>query len=159
MKQFLFVLLLFSFLQVKAQEPNKTINQNTDQSDSVFQGQIIVDKSNRSRIYLTGFKQTLDSNGVYTTTYIFGAKTSRPTVDVNIRMNFASPVIFNGPVGFEYGPEGVGRYSGSGGVRNNNLFLFLQGQVISSNHHFYIRIKSKKKPSPKISGVDGQANF
>lgn len=159
MKPFLFLLLFFAFSNIKAQETNKIDNGNTGQVDSVFTGKIIVDKNNRTRIYLTGFKETTDSVGVYTTTYIFGAKTSRPTIDVNIRMNFASPLIFDGAVGFEYGPYGVGRYSGSGGVRNNNLFLYLQGLITSSNHHFYIKIKSKQKPSPNISGIDGQANF
>lgn len=171
MKPFLFLLLLFSFSGPKAQQKNKvdsnkagevtTSNGNfeNEQVDSVFTGKILTDKSNRSRIYLTGFKQTVDSNGNYTTTYIFGAKISRPAFDINIRMNFQNPLLPFGGLGFEYGPYGVGRYSGSGGLRNNNLYLFLQGQITSSNHHFYIKVKSKQKLSPVISGIDGQSNF
>lgn len=152
MKVFLFTLLLFSFVGVKAQEKNTEV-------DSVFSGQIIKDKTNNSRIYLTDFKQTLDSTGIFTTTYIFGIRLSRPVFDIDINMKFDSPVFPFGGLGFEYGPYGTGRFSGSGGLRNNNQYLFLQGQVTSSNHHFFIKIKSKKKPHPVIDGIEGQSNF
>ena len=154
MKAFLVTILFFSFFTSEGQQQN--LNQKVD---STFTGKIITDKANRTRIYLTGFKQTLDSSGVYTTTYIFGAKISRPTFDVNINMIFHTPLLSDGPIGFEYGPYGVGRYSGSGALRNNNLYLFLRGQMTSSNHHFYIKIKSKEKVHPDISGLDGQSNF
>jgi len=154
MKAFLITICLFSFFVSKAQQQN-----NIPKADSTFTGQIITDKTHHTRIYLTGFKQTLDSSGVYATTYIFGARISRPTFDVNISMKFDAPLLQDGPIGFQYGPNGVGRYSGSGALRNNNLYLFLQGQMTSSNHHFYIKIKSKQKVHPVISGLDGQSNF
>lgn len=151
MKAFLITICLFSFFVSKAQQQNNI-------PDSTFTGQIVTDKTHHTRIYLTGFKQTFDSSGVYTTTYIFGARISRPAFDVNINMKFDSPLISDGPIGFEYGPSGVGRYSGSGALRNNN-YLFLRGQMTSSNHHFYIKIKSKQKVHPDISGLDGQSDF
>ncbi len=151
MKAFFVTIFIFSFFVSKGQQQNNI-------PDSTFTGKIITDKTHHTRIYLTGFQQTLDSSGVYTTTYLFGARISRPTFDVNITMKFDKPLIMDGPVGFQYGPNGVGRYSGSGALRNNN-FLFLQGQMTSSNHHFYIKVKSKEKPHPVISGLDGQMNF
>ena len=166
MKPFFLMLLLFSFFELKAQQENKanevTIsngNANREMVDSVFTGQIIKDKTKNSRIYLTGFQPTVDTSGIYTTTYIFGAKISRPMFDIDINMKFQAPLLPNGVVGFEYGPYGVGRFSGSGGVRNNNLYLFLQGQVTASGHHFFVRVKSKQKPHPVINGIEGQANF
>ena len=155
MKSFLFAIMLFSFLGVKAQ---KNESSNTE-VDSVFTGQIIKDKTQNSRIYLTNFKQTLDSTGIFTTTYIFGVKRSSPTFDINVTMKFDSPAFPYGGLGFEYGPYGVGRFSGSGGLRNNNMFLVLQEQVTSSTHHFFIKIKSKQKPHPIINGIEGQSNF
>ncbi|HSN09422.1 MAG TPA: hypothetical protein VLS85_10295 [Hanamia sp.] len=152
MKAFLVTIFFFSFFVSKGQQQNNN-------PDSTFTGSIITDKAHHTRIYLTGFKQTLDSSGVYTTTYIFGAKISRPTFDVNISMKFDAPLLQDGPIGFEYGPYGVGRFSGSGALRNNNLYLFLRGQMTSSNHHFYIKIKSKQKIHPDINGLDGQSNF
>jgi hypothetical protein len=152
MKAFLVTLFFFSFLVSKGQQQNNI-------PDSTFTGKIVTDKTHHTRIYLTSFQQTLDSSGVYTTTYIFGAKISRPTFDVNMSMKFDAPLIQDGPIGFQYGPNGVGRYSGSGALRNNNLYIFLQGQMTSSNHHFYIKIKSKEKPHPVITGLDGQLKF
>lgn len=160
MKSLFIAIFFLSYLGSKAQE--KAGNGNdvlVEKTDSVFSGKIIIDKANRSKIFLTGFQQTLDSTGVYITTYTFGAKTSRPTFDVNIKMKFESPLIANGPIGFLYGPLGVGRYSGSGGLQNNNYFLFLRGQMTATGHHFYIKIKSKEKVQPVIAGLDGQSNF
>ena len=160
MKALFSTLLLFSFLGLKAQENTNIQTPNhVEEVDSIFVGQIIIDKGNNTRIYLTGFKQTLDSTGIYTTIYTFGAKIPRATFDVNIKMKFHSPIIFDGPIGFKYGPLGVGRYSGSGAVRNNNSFLYLQGQVTAGSHHFFIAIKSKQKVHPLIAGIEGQANF
>lgn len=160
MKSLFIPILLLSFLGTQAQE--KTANGNdvtVEKSDSVFSGKIIIDKANRSKIFLTDFRQTLDSTGVYITTYTFGAKTSRPSFDLNIRMKFDAPLIANGPIGFLYGPVGVGRYSGSGALQNNNYYLFLRGQMTSTGHHFYIKVKSKEKIHPVIAGLDGQSNF
>ena len=152
MKAFLVSIFIFSFLVSKGQQ------QNND-PDSTFKGRIVTDKENRTRIYLTDFKQSLDSSGIYTTTYLFGAKISRPSYDVNISMKFDSPLVSDGPIGFQYGPVGVGRYSGSGALRDNNLYLFLRGQMTSGSHHFFIKIKSKQKIHPVISGLDGQSDF
>jgi hypothetical protein len=127
--------------------------------DSTFSGQIITDKTHHTKIYLTNFQQTVDDNGVYTTTFTFGFRFSRPTFDVNITMNFDNPLIQDGPIGFQYGPAGVGRFNGGGALRNNNKFLFLQGQWTSSSHHFFIKVKSKEKIHPVIKGLDGQLNF
>ena len=165
MKPFFVAILVFSFFGLKAQEKSKVDNTDISKAgeiekvDSIFTGQIITDKTHHTRIYLTDFKQTFDSSGIYTTTYIFGARISRPTFDVNISMKFQTPLVSDGPIGFEYGPYGVGRYSGSGALRNNNLYLFLRGQMTSPNHHFYIKIKSNQKVHPVISGLDGQSNF
>lgn len=148
---FVSLFLLTSFL-AKAQE-------NSSQPDSPFSEQIITDKTNHTKIFLTNFQQTLDSSGVYTTTYNFGYRSSRPTFDVNITMKFDNPLLPDGPIGFQYGPLGVGRYNGSGGLRNNNKYLFLQGQMTASGHHFYIKVKSKEKPHPVITGLDGQMTF
>lgn len=152
MKAFFVTLFFFSFLVSKGQQQNNI-------PDSTFTGKIVTDKTHHTRIYLTNFQQTLDTSGVYTTTYIFGAKISRPTFDINISMKFDTPLLQDGPIGFQYGPNGVGRYSGSGALRNNNLYIFLQGQMTSSNHHFYIKIKSKEKVHPVITGLDGELNF
>ncbi len=115
MKAFIGTLLLFSFLGLKAQDKNNNPKAGQpEEVDSVFVGQILIDKENNTRIYLTGFKQTIDSSGTYTTTFTFGAKISRATFDVNIKMKFHSPILFDGRIGLEYGPDGVGRYSGSG---------------------------------------------
>ncbi len=152
MKAFLVTVSFFSFFVSKGQ-------QQTHIPDSTFNGQIITDKSHHTKIYLTGFEQTLDSTGVYTTTYNFGYRYSRPTFDVNISMKFDNPLLPDGPIGFQYGPVGVGRYNGSGGLRNNNKYLFLQGQMTASGHHFYIKVKSKEKIHPVINGLDGQLNF
>lgn len=160
MKPLFILVFLLSFLGTKAQE--KVTNGNdisVGKTDSVFAGKIVIDKANRSRLFLTGFHQTLDSTGIYTTTYTFGAKTYRPTFDVNIRMKFDAPLIPDGPIGFQYGPVGVGRYSGSGALQNNNSFLFLQGQMTSTGRHFFVKIKSKQKVNPVIAGLDGQSNF
>jgi len=156
MKPLFMMLMLFSFLQVKAQQ-NKTVS--NEKTDSVFTGQIIKDKTKNTRIYLTSFQQTLDNTGVYTTTYIFGAKMSKPTIDVDMNMKFDAPLLFDGPIGFQYGPYGIGRYSGSGALKSNNTYLYLQGQFTAPGHHFYIKIKSKEKPHPVINGIEGQANF
>jgi hypothetical protein len=152
MKQLLTILLLLSFINLKAQ------TEKASAVDSVFTGKILIDKENRTKIYLTNFQQTLDSTGVYTTTYTFGTKNRRPTFDVNVRMNFDAPLIHDGPIGFQYGPVGVGRYSGSGALRNNS-YLFMQGQWTSASHHFFIKIKSKQKVKPVITGLDGQSAF
>ncbi len=160
MKALFILVFLFTFLGTKAQEKMANGNEvSVGKTDSVFAGKIIIDKANRSKLYLTGFQQMLDSTGVYITTYTFGAKTYRPTFDVNIRMKFDAPLIADGPIGFLYGPVGVGRYSGSGGLQNNNYYLFLRGQMTSTGHHFYIKIKSKEKVQPVIAGLDGQSNF
>jgi len=160
MKAIFSAFLLFSFLGLKAQE-NTSVQKpaGSEVVDSVFVGNILIDKENTTRIYLTGFKQTLDSTGIYSTIYTFGSKIPRPTFDVNIKMKFHSPIIFDGPIGFKYGPLGAGRYSGSGALRNDNTFLYLQGQVTAETRHFYIEIKSKQKVHPLISGIDGQAIF
>ncbi len=156
MKHLFMMLLLFSFFQVKAQNTNESIN---EKADTAFVGKIIKDKNENTRMYLTGFQQTLDNSGVYTTTYIFGSKMSKPTIDVNMNMKFDAPLLFEGPIGFEYGPYGTGRYSGSGALKSNNTYLYLQGQFIAPGHHFYIKIKSKQKPKPVINGIEGQAKF
>ncbi len=160
MKAIFSAFLLFSFLGLKAQE-NTSIQKpaGSEGVDSIFVGKILIDKENNTRIYLTGFKQTLDSSGVYSTIYTFGSKIPRATFDVNIRMKFLAPIIFDGPIGFKYGPLGAGRYSGSGALRNDNTFLYLQGQVTAGTRHFYIEIKSKQKVHPLISGIEGQAIF
>ena len=152
MKAFLVTVLFFSFFTSKGQ-------QQTNIPDSTFTGQIVVDKTHHTKIYLTGFQQTLDSSGVYTTTFNFGYRSSRPTFDVNITMKFDNPLLPDGLIGFQYGPLGVGRYNGSGGLRNNNKYLFLQGQMTASGHHFYIKVKSKEKPHSVITGLDGQMTF
>ena len=152
MKAFLVTILLFSFFVSKGQ-------QQTNAPDSTFTGKIITDKSHHTKIYLTNFQQTVDSSGVYTTTFTFGFRFSRPTFDVNISMNFDNPLLPDGPIGFEYNPVGVGRYNGSGGLRNNNKYLFLQGQWMVSGHHFFIKVKSKEKIHPVIRGLDGQLSF
>ncbi len=152
MKTFLVTILLFSFFVSNGQ-------QQTNAPDSTFTGKIITDKSHHTKIYLTNFKQTVDSSGVYTTTFTFGFRFSRPTFDVNISMNFDNPLLPDGPIGFEYNPVGVGRYNGSGGLRNNNKYLFLQGQWMVSGHHFFIKVKSKEKIHPVIRGLDGQLSF
>ncbi len=152
MKTFLVIILFFSFFTSKAQQQNPI-------ADSTFSGQIITDKTHHTKIYLTDYKQTVDSSGVYTTTFTFGYRSSRPTFDVNIGMNFDNPLLPDGPIGFEYNPVGVGRYNGSGGLRNNNKYLFLQGQMTSSGHHFFIKVKSKEKIHPVIRGLDGQLSF
>lgn len=160
MKQIFIAIFLLSFLNLKAQE--KTVNHNdtnVETTDSIFSGKILVDKTKHSKIFLTNFQQTLDSAGVYTTTYTFGAKTSRPTFDVNIRMKFDAHLIHDGPIGFQYGPVGVGRYSGSGALQNDNSYLFLLGQMTSPGHHFFIKVKSKQKINPVIAGLDGKSNF
>lgn len=160
MKQLLTILFLLSFLNLKAQQKEGRSNPNTiEATDSVFSGKIVIDKTRHSKIYLTNFQQTLDSTGIYTTTYTFGAKTPRPAFDVNITMKFDAPLIHDGPIGFQYGPVGVGRYSGSGALQNNNSFLFLQGQMTSTGHHFFIKVKSKQKINPVIDGLNGQSNF
>ena len=156
MKQLFMILLLFSFFQVKAQENQSVLN---EKADSVFTGQVIKDKTKNTRIYLTGFQQTLDNSGIYTTTYIFGSRMSKPTIDVDMNLKFDQPLLFDGPIGFQYGPYGTGRYSGSGALKSNNTYLYLQGQFIAPGHHFYIKIKSKQKPHPVINGIEGQANF
>lgn len=158
MKLLFTVVFFLSFLSLKAQDKTPRIT-GTEKSDSIFSGKIIIDKIKHSKIFLTGFLQTLDSTGVYNTTYTFGAKTSRPSIEVSIRMKFDKPLIANGPIGFLYGPVGVGRYAGSGALQNNNSYLFLQGQMTSASHHFYIKVKSKEKIQPVIAGLDGQANF
>ena len=152
MKAIFFSLFLLTSFLANAQE-------SSSQPDSTFTGQIVVDKTHHTKIYLTGFEQTLDSTGVYTTTFNFGYRSSRPTFDVNITMKFDNPLLPDGPIGFQYGPLGVGRYNGSGGLRNNNKYLFLQGQMTTSGHHFYIKVKSKEKIHPVISGLDGQMSF
>ena len=160
MKTLFIAILALSFLSTKAQET--VTNENgvaAGKTDSVFEGKIIIDKANRSKLFLTGFQQTLDSTGVYITTYTFGAKTYRPTFDVNLRMKFDTPLIADGPVGFQYSPSGVGRYSGSGGLQNNNFYLYLRGQMTAASHHFIIKVKSKEKIHPVIAGLDGQSNF
>ena len=160
MKPLFISILLLSFVSLKAQQKESNDNNlKVEKADSVFSGKILIDKTKHSKIYLTNFQQTLDSTGTYTTTYTFGAKTSRPTFDVGIRMKFDNALIPDGPIGFQYGPVGVGRYSGSGSVQNNNTYLFLQGQMTSTGHHFYIKVKSKEKINPVIAGLDGQANF
>ncbi|MGN6530314.1 MAG: hypothetical protein ACTHK0_00995 [Ginsengibacter sp.] len=151
MRKFVLILLLFSFFQVHAQQENIV--------DTAFTGQIIKDKTKNTRIYLTAFQQVLDSTGTYTTTYIFGSKMSKPTIDVDMDMKFDKPLIPDGFIGFQYGPYGTGRYSGSGALKSNNTYLYLKGQFISPGHHFYIKIKSKQKPQPVINGIDGQASF
>jgi hypothetical protein len=160
MKLLVTAIFFLSFLSLKAQQKDAGHNQLiAEKTDSIFSGKIITDKANRSRIFLTDFRQTLDSTGVYITTYTFGAKTSRTTFDVNIRMKFDASLIAEGPIGFLYGPLGVGRYSGSGALQNNNSFLFMRGQMTSSTRHFYIKIKSKEKIQTIIAGIDGQAKF
>ncbi len=159
MQQFFLALLLFSFVQVHGQQQNKASTLSNQKPDTAFTGQIIKDKTKHTKIYLTGFEQAVDSIGIYNTTYIFGSKMSKPTFDVDIEMNFDTPLVPDGPIGFQYGPYGVGRYSGSGAIRNNNTFLFLKGQFISPGHHFYIKVKSKQKPQPVINGIDGQGSF
>jgi hypothetical protein len=160
MKLLVTAIFFLSFLSLKAQQKDAGHNQLiAEKTDSIFSGKIITDKANRSRIFLTDFRQTLDSTGVYITTYTFGAKTSRTTFDVNIRMKFDASLIAEGPIGFLYGPLGVGRYSGSGALQNNNSFLFMRGQMTSSTRHFYIKIKSKEKIQTVIAGIDGQAKF
>ena len=154
MKAFLVVIALLSFTSTKAQQQN-----NPASPDSTFSGQIVIDKTNHTKIYLTGFAQTIEDSGVYTTTFTFGFRSSRPTFDVNIAMKFDNPIISDGPIGFQYGPVGVGRYAGSGGFRNNNTYLFLQGQMTTSGHHFFIKVKSKERPHPVITGLDGQMSF
>lgn len=152
MKAIFFSLFLLTSFFANAQEISS-------QADSTFTGQIVVDKTHHTKIYLTGFDQTLDTTGVYTTTFNFGYRSSRPTFDVNISMKFDNPLLPDGPIGFQYGPVGVGRYNGAGGLRNNNKYLFLQGQMTASGHHFYIKVKSKEKIHPVISGLDGQMSF
>lgn len=154
MKTFLVVIALISFTSTKAQQQN-----NSASPDSTFYGQIIIDRTDHTKIYLTGFSQIIDSSGIYSTTFTFGFRSSRPTFDVNIAMKFDNPLISNGPIGFQYGPVGVGRFSGSGGFRNNNNYLFLQGQMTASGHHFFIKVKSKEKPHPIITGLDGEMRF
>ncbi len=152
MKAFLFTVLLFSFFVSKGQQQNTV-------PDSTFSGQIITDKSHHTKIYLTNFQQTVDDAGLYTTTFTFGYRSGRPTFDVNLSMNFENPLLPDGPIGFQYNPVGVGRFNGSGGVRNNNKYLFLQGQWTVSGHHFFIKVKSKEKIYPVIRGLDGQLSF
>jgi len=160
MKLLVTAIFFLSFLSLKAQQKDTGHDQlATEKTDSIFTGKIITDKANHSRIFLTDFRQTIDSTGVYITTYTFGAKTSRTSFDVNIRMKFDASVIAEGPIGFLYGPLGVGRYSGSGALQNNNSFLFMRGQMTSSTRHFYIKIKSKEKIQTVIAGIDGQAKF
>ena len=160
MKPLFIAIFLLSFLSLKAQQKDDARDQPTvAKSDSIFSGKIITDKANRSRIFLTDFRQMLDSTGVYVTTYTFGAKTSRTSFDVNIRMKFDASLIADGPIGFLYGPLGVGRYSGSGALQNNNSYLYLRGQMTSATRHFYIKIKSKQKIQTVIAGIDGQAKF
>lgn len=156
MKPLLFTILLFSFLGLRAQDKNES---KVAKPDSVFSGQIVTDKTHHTKIYLTDFKQTVDDSGIYTTTYIFGARIPRTTFDININMKFQEPLVADGPIGFQYGPYGAGRYSGAGALRNNNSYLFMQGQMTSGNHHFYITVKSKEKPHPVIAGLDGQMSF
>jgi len=151
MKTIFFSFFLLASFFAKAQD-------NSSQPDSTFTGQIVIDKTHHTKIYLTGFEQTLDG-GVYTTTFTFGYRSSRPTFDVNINMKFDNPLLPDGPIGFQYGPLGVGRYSGSGGLRNNSKYLFMQGQMTASGHHFYVKVKSKEKIHPVISGLDGQMSF
>lgn len=157
MKRLFMMFMLFSFFQVKAQNPNQSIS--NEKADTIFKGQIIKDKTKNTRIYLTGFQQTLDDTGVYTTTYIFGSKMSKPAIDVDMNMKFDAPLLFDGPIGFQYGSYGIGRYSGSGALKSNNTYLYLQGQFTAPGHHFYIKIKSKQKPNPVINGIEGQAKF
>ena len=152
MKAIFFSLFLLTSFFAKAQE-------NSSQPDSTFNGQIITDKTNHTKIYLTNFQQTIDDSGLYTTTYTFGYRSSRPTFDVNISMNFDNSLLPDGPIGFQYGPVGVGRYNGAGALRNNNKYLFLQGQMTASGHHFFIKVKSKEKIHPVIKGLDGQLSF
>ncbi|MEO8821954.1 MAG: hypothetical protein ABI366_00155, partial [Ginsengibacter sp.] len=160
MKSLFIAIFLLSFLSLKAQQKTDGDNDiKAEKTDSIFSGKIIIDKTKRTKLYLTTFQQTLDSTGVYTTTYTFGAKTSRPSFDVNIRMKFDGSIIPNGPIGFLYSPVGVGRYSGSGALQNNNSYLYLQGQMTSATHHFYIKIKSNEKVQAAIAGLDGQAIF
>ncbi|MEO8821777.1 MAG: hypothetical protein ABI267_05075 [Ginsengibacter sp.] len=159
MKLFITAILLCSFLGMKAQDTNTNAKNNKEEVDSVFQGQLLIDKTNNTKIYLTGFKQTIDSTSTYTTVFTFGAKLSRTTFDVNIKMKFHQPILSDGPIGFEYGPVGTGRFSGSGAVRENNIFLYFQGQITASTHHFFIKIKSKQKVRPLVAGLEGQANF
>ena len=151
MKNFLVFFFLLGSFTLKAQHSQPV--------DTSFQGKITVDKTNKTKIFLTGFKQELNTDETYTTTYFFGARISRPVFDVNIGINFSQPLIKDGPLGFQYAPYGVGKYSGSGGLRNNDKYLFLQGQMTATSHHFYIKIKTKEKPEPTITGLDGQAAF
>jgi hypothetical protein len=157
MKPLFMIFMLFAFFQVKAQQENATVS--NEKADSVFTGQIIKDKTKNTRIYLTGFQQTVDNTGAYTTTYIFGSKMSKPAIDVDMNMKFDAPLVFDGPIGFQYGPYGIGRYSGSGALKSNNTYLYLLGQFSAPGHHFYIKIKSNQKPHPVINGIEGQANF
>lgn len=151
MKTLFAILLGFIAFSLKAQDSHPV--------DSIFVGKITIDKMNRTRIFLTGFNQKVDSSGIYTTTYFFGNKINRPEFDVNIDMQFESKLIPFGPAGFEYGPQGSGRFSGRGNLMGSQKHLYLQGQMTAGSRHFFIRIKSKDKPVPTITGIDGQANF
>src|SRR6185312_12120722 len=162
MKMKFLMLLLFGFgsLAASAQQIQENEKQfAVSNPDSVFTGKIIIDKENRTKIFLTGFQQTVDSAGFFITTYTFGSKNYRPAFDINIRMKFGNPLIPDGPIGFQYGSVGVGRYSGSGALQNNNSFLYLRGQMTAQGRHFYIKVKSSQKINATIAGVDGQANF
>lgn len=152
MKTIFFSLFLLTSFLANAQD-------NSTRPDSTFSGKIIIDKTHHTKVYLTNFQQTVDDNGVFTTTFTFGFRFSRPTFDVNISMNFDNPLIQDGPIGFQYGPVGVGRFNGAGALRNNNKYLFLQGQMTASGHHFFIKVKSKEKIQPVIKGLDGQLSF
>ena len=159
MKLLMLLIFSFGFLAASAQQTEHEKQSTVSHTDSIFTGKIIIDKENRTKVFLTGFQQVSDSSGFYITTYTFGSKSYRPNFDINVRMKFDNPLIADGPVGFQYGPVGVGRFSGSGALQSNNSFLYLRGQITAQGHHFFIKVKSNQKINATIAGVDGQASF
>src|SRR5450432_390549 len=106
-KLLLALILIFPLLS-KAQ-----ITNNIDEVDklniygngNVKIGKIII-QSTRTRIFYAGYKQTIDSLGIYTTHYLFAPLEKLPTFGIDITIKFDKPLL---PFGMDYfmvGPWG-----------------------------------------------------
>jgi hypothetical protein len=117
-------------------------------------GQLII-QSARTLIFYRGYKQTVDSVGIYTTEYYFSPLEKLVTFGIDVTVSFDKPIIRNGPFGFEAGPAATGSFSGSTDMPNDSTVSF-SGAVNCKCGFAKLKVKSKAPLFATFSGIDGQ---
>jgi hypothetical protein len=121
-------------------------------ADSVFIGQIIINQSVKTKIYLTKSIRTQDSSGIYQTSYTFAPYDNPGVYFIDIVLKFDKTFLPFRIRDFKI----IGIFQGSTWANDALNEIYLKGQVQAEN--CTVIVNSKEPLFATIYGVDGKLN-